>query len=324
MIILLRYQQCLHTVAVVDNFDISFSTSPQPPLHPKLSYRSYSPSYCHVEHCTANPIAEFTIHGLWPQFSAGGWPQFCDKNHTDISSSLLLDSQPPPPLPGFHCNWPSFQGSDDAFWDHEWEKHGTCSSPVLVTRQDYMDTVLNLHTKFNINTVLSRHGWLPQGPTRMRWRSGSTSITTTDGSIAVPQPALIKAISESYGANPVLHCNRNNEIMEIWMCLDLELNVIECPGTVGKEEQCSSTISTDKSSTSTSSLKIIIPGGQAVSLACKRFFPPTLEEWWFFNTSILVLSFLAGFVSMTMYWKYRRCIVDEDEAGDLYERLYHI
>jgi hypothetical protein len=181
-----------------------------------------------------------------------------------------------------------------------------------------MNAVLELHTKYNINTVLSRHGWLPQGP-GMRWRRGRTT-TTMKGSIAVPQTALKKAISQSYGANPVLHCNRNNEIMEMWMCLDLELNVIECPDTVGKEEQCSSITTTDNVLSSSS--KIIIPGGQAVSLACKRFFPPTLKDWWFFNTSILLLSFLAGFGCMKMYWKRRRCIPDED--GDLYERLYHM
>jgi hypothetical protein len=155
----------------------------------------------------------------------------------------------------------------------------------------------------------------------MSWRRGSTT-TTMEGSIAVPQSALKKAISQSFGANPVLHCNKNNEIMEIWMCLDLELHAIECPDTVGKEEQCRSITIADNISSSSSS-KIIIPGGQAVSLACKRFFPPTLNNWWFFNTSIqLVLSFLAGFGCMTIYWKCRRCIPDED--GDLYERLYHV
>lgn len=46
--------------------------------------------------------------------------------------------------------WPSYSGSNEVFWTHEWEKHGTCSAPTITSQHDYFLDVLKLHSKFNI------------------------------------------------------------------------------------------------------------------------------------------------------------------------------
>eukprot|EP01059_Diplonema_ambulator_P032286 TRINITY_DN626_c1_g1_i1.p1 TRINITY_DN626_c1_g1~~TRINITY_DN626_c1_g1_i1.p1 ORF type:complete len:338 (+),score=102.31 TRINITY_DN626_c1_g1_i1:39-1016(+) len=61
----------------------------------------------------------WTIHGLWPQ-----WTEYCGGEKFDVS---LLE----PILPKLEEYWPSNKctdGSCDAkFWEHEWDRHGSCA-----------------------------------------------------------------------------------------------------------------------------------------------------------------------------------------------------
>lgn len=41
-------------------------------------------------------------------------------------------------------------GSNAGFWRHEFDKHGTCAKPVLLTQQEYFETTLELHAKYDI------------------------------------------------------------------------------------------------------------------------------------------------------------------------------
>ncbi len=76
--------------------------------------RSYSPTFCEQVHCTRSPVSAFTLHGVWPQYANGGWPEFCHHNSTE----------PPRTLPSMLCEWPSYMGTDAQFWEHEWTRHG--------------------------------------------------------------------------------------------------------------------------------------------------------------------------------------------------------
>ncbi len=75
----------------------------------------------------------FSIHGLWPQYSDGrpGWPQYCGAT---FDAKALA-----PILPQLHANWHSSRGPDEAFWKHEWERHGSCSG---MSEIDYFRTAL--------------------------------------------------------------------------------------------------------------------------------------------------------------------------------------
>ena len=54
----------------------------------------------------------FTLHGLWPEFENGGYPQFCK---TANATGPL-----PPDSAEMRCKWESFMGANSAFWEHEW------------------------------------------------------------------------------------------------------------------------------------------------------------------------------------------------------------
>ncbi len=77
---------------------------------------SWSPSYClsHQEdraQCGGKGYG-FVLHGLWPQYDAGNWPEFCSSNVTLPPDAVQIGKTlyPSPKL-----------------MEHEWQRHGTCS-----------------------------------------------------------------------------------------------------------------------------------------------------------------------------------------------------
>uniref|UniRef100_A0A2C9UTY5 Uncharacterized protein n=1 Tax=Manihot esculenta TaxID=3983 RepID=A0A2C9UTY5_MANES len=102
----------------------------------------------------SNAPTEFTIHGLWPDYNDGTWPACCRRSDFDEKEiSTLLD--------GLQKYWPTLScgssstchGTKGSFWAHEWEKHGTCSSPVVHDEYSYFVTVLNLFFKYNVTDI---------------------------------------------------------------------------------------------------------------------------------------------------------------------------
>ena len=83
---------------------------------------SWSPDYCATngnddpQQCSVGRKLGFVLHGLWPQYERG-YPSSCttEKMSADVKAQF----------PGLYPN-------DDLF-DHEWEKHGTCTglSPTV-------------------------------------------------------------------------------------------------------------------------------------------------------------------------------------------------
>ena len=61
----------------------------------------------------------WSIHGLWPQTSLNSYPTFCRNVVFDVSK---LD----PIISKLNEYWYSDEEPNEAFWKHEWEKHGSC------------------------------------------------------------------------------------------------------------------------------------------------------------------------------------------------------
>ena len=77
---------------------------------------SWSPSYCLVHPGDRNQCQGrgfgFVLHGLWPQFAAGGYPQACAAD-ADLDREAQAVGRTLYPSP--------------TLMRHEWERHGTCS-----------------------------------------------------------------------------------------------------------------------------------------------------------------------------------------------------
>jgi ribonuclease T2 len=88
---------------------------------------SWSPGFCATMAGQNDPLQcgperhfAFVLHGLWPQYQQGGWPQNCSNEKVDSSLvNGMLTIMPSPQLVA-----------------HEWEKHGTCSG---LSPKDYFD-----------------------------------------------------------------------------------------------------------------------------------------------------------------------------------------
>jgi ribonuclease T2 len=90
---------------------------------------SWAPTFCatthgggHAEEC-GHPVS-FVVHGLWPQFDNGSYPENCQQPPPRLSRQIvdgMLDL-----IPGAKLVY------------HEWDTHGTCSG---LDQQDYFDLV---------------------------------------------------------------------------------------------------------------------------------------------------------------------------------------
>lgn len=80
---------------------------------------------------STGPSSSWTIHGLWPNDCEGSYPEDCDEDraYTDITS-LLENAGETSTLEYMQTYWVSDDESNEAFWDHEWETHGTCISTL--------------------------------------------------------------------------------------------------------------------------------------------------------------------------------------------------
>ena len=81
---------------------------------------SWTPSWCvaegddEAEQCDPARDLGFTLHGLWPQYTAGGWPEFCDAAPADDPSRRETAAMA------------DIMGSGGLAW-YQWRKHGRCA-----------------------------------------------------------------------------------------------------------------------------------------------------------------------------------------------------
>jgi ribonuclease T2 len=87
---------------------------------------SWAPTYCltHAndsEECSGKGYT-FVLHGLWPQYDAGGYPENCPTQF-ELSADAIAKGR---------TLYPS-----ERLMQHEWRRHGTCSG---LDAREYFDT----------------------------------------------------------------------------------------------------------------------------------------------------------------------------------------
>ena len=108
-----------------------------------------------------------------------------------------------------------------SFWQHEWEKHGTCSLSLseVANEKDYFTTTLNLRKEYNFDTILSK-----------------ASITPDDNK-PYKLNDIEEAIKKALKVEPIVSCySQDNKqyIAEMQVCLDRNLELIECKSAQDK------------------------------------------------------------------------------------------
>ncbi|CAH9087303.1 unnamed protein product [Cuscuta epithymum] len=195
---------CLMASSLSRDFDFFYFVQQWPGAY--CSQRSRS--CCYPK--SGKPAEDFSIHGLWPNYLSGKWPQNCDPQ-TSLDESQISDM-----MSAMEQEWPSLAcpSSDGVrFWSHEWEKHGTCSG---LNQHDYFQKALSFKTKANLLQHLNQAGIRP--------REGK------DYSLE----EIKAAIKEGVGFDPFIDCNvdssGNHQLYQVYLCVDTSAqDFIDCP-----------------------------------------------------------------------------------------------
>jgi len=128
--------------------------------------------------------------------------------------------------PSLYCSSSStcFSGKGP-FWAHEWEKHGTCSAPVVQDELQYFTMALDLYFKYNVTEMLSGGG-----------------IQISNGK-EYALSDVIDTIKHAFGGSPQIVCKRGS-VEELRLCFDKELKPRDClttsltNGSVSRTKHC--------------------------------------------------------------------------------------
>lgn len=156
---------------------------------------SWAPTYCltHADdgaECTGKGYG-FVVHGLWPQYDTGGYPENCS---TQFELSAAAVSKGRTLFPSEHL------------MQHEWQQHGTCSG---LDARTYFDTVDRATTAVRIPAALEA----PQ--TDHSLTAAQIAELFHSANPQIPDHALTVA------------CSRSN-LSEVRVCLTKELSVRSC------------------------------------------------------------------------------------------------
>mmetsp|Transcript_46223 Transcript_46223/g.67531 ORF Transcript_46223/g.67531 Transcript_46223/m.67531 type:complete len:509 (-) Transcript_46223:292-1818(-) len=163
----------------------------------------------------------FTIHGLWPNYMNGGWPQYCTDEKLDHSIIQNIG------IENMKKIWPDLMFGVESydFWEHEWDKHGTCTG---IPQGKYFSEAISLYEKIgtpeliskNINKVLARE-----------------DVLQSFGG-ELPQAILLCDDENRRNLSQVYICFGVEDPASSADSGDLNLKRIPCPDSVASENTC--------------------------------------------------------------------------------------
>jgi ribonuclease T2 len=156
---------------------------------------SWSPSYCLIHRedlaqCGSKGLG-FVLHGLWPQFTNGGYPEHCAVDAPlsaaarKVGESLFPSPKQVP---------------------HEWQRHGTCSG---MNALDYFQTADRALAVVQVPAILQA----PRAP-----------LSLSAGEIA----AAFHFANARLPADGMVVTCRGAELSEVRVCLSRRLELISC------------------------------------------------------------------------------------------------
>jgi ribonuclease T2 len=186
---------------------------------------SWQPEFCHgktgyygCEHPEQLWNEVFTVHGLWPQYQAGGYPSYCTSEAFDENVAVQVGWET------MTTYWPDVQYKEtdsnyDTFWTHEWDKHGTCSG---LSQFDY----------FNYATQLIQTFGTPSAYTAAATNGGNMNANDLRNDFGGASKASLQCSSGKY-INGVFTC---------WSTVNgVPTTQVVCPADVQSEDTCTST-----------------------------------------------------------------------------------
>lgn len=157
---------------------------------------SWSPTYCLTHphdspQCTIQKGFGFVLHGLWPQYAKGGYPQNCPTADRLTAEAIAFGNTifPSPTL-----------------IDHEWGKHGTCSG---LNALDYFKVSDQVRTSVKVPVALD-------SPEKTQYLTAAQIIA----SIVAENPGMTKESLAVACSGP--------RLSEVRVCFDRQLSPMAC------------------------------------------------------------------------------------------------
>jgi len=162
---------------------------------------SWAPEFCATNpngrksiECAPSQHRGLVVHGLWPQYDSGKWPQDCAST-PPVSSSTANHMMPI--MPG------------KQLIQHEWEKHGTCSGMSV---EDYFGAIEKLYNGLEVPG---------------EFKKPTDSAQTTPAAIEQKFASANNAPKTAFRVS----CPQN-EFSAVEVCLSKELQYQACPSTL--------------------------------------------------------------------------------------------
>jgi len=167
-------------------------------------------------------LNHFTIHGLWSQYPTTGYPQFCDDEPFDKLVPINIGmSEMTTYWPNVKSNSTNNENYDD-FWQHEWDKHGTCSG---LSQINYFNYTINLAKMFGTPSLLINYNFNDYGENNNDKTINSTQLRNTMGG---PELAALQCYKDVLTG-----------VYTCWTQIDgIPQYQIVCPEEVQKEDSC--------------------------------------------------------------------------------------
>ncbi|KAL8967810.1 MAG: hypothetical protein Q9197_005225 [Variospora fuerteventurae] len=144
-----------------------------------------------------------------PDRCDGTYEQYCDPSREYDNVTAIISAAGKTDLLSYmNTYWKDYQGDDEDFWEHEWDKHGTCISTLEpgcysdYTPQEevvaYFQKTVDLFKTLDSYAFLAEAKILP-----------STTATYSAKEIE-------KALAKPRKVDVTIQCNKNGELDEIW------------------------------------------------------------------------------------------------------------
>ncbi|KAK7692451.1 hypothetical protein QCA50_004076 [Cerrena zonata] len=170
----------------------------------------------------AGPNNSWTIHGLWPDRCDQTFDQFCAPEREVQNITQILEFFGENEILDYmHTFWKDNTGNDESFWEHEFNKHGTCISTLepqcIQNFNNRNDVVIYIKRTISLFQILPTFEFLK--------RKGIVPSATQ----TYPFSDIIGVLKNATGKTPTINCNgRGNKFLnELWYHFETKGSVID-------------------------------------------------------------------------------------------------
>ncbi|KAE8222481.1 hypothetical protein CF319_g4331 [Tilletia indica] len=166
------------------------------------------------------PANSTTVHGIWPDYCDGTYPQYCTAdsgipqfNGTQIRA--IIAKYDVDLLAFMEKTWTDNVSPDpSSFWEHEYNKHGTCFSTLRLPCQNIRQPGMTREESTVLGYFREAVRRFKQLPT-LKWLS-EANIVQSDV-VQYNLSDVLSALKERSGAVPYVGCARGtSRISEFW------------------------------------------------------------------------------------------------------------